>query len=375
MNGKRQQSRREFIKQTLVATATLGIEAASGQPAIGRKRQIDSSALKQLRAQLKGGLILPTESGYEAARRVLFWNPDTERRPAMIVKCADADDVRYAVEFAREHGLEVAVRGGGQSMMGWGTSDGLVIDLASMNRITINPAKRTALMDGGVLSGEVIKAAGRYGLAPALGQCPGVGAAGVTIGGGLGWLSGLYGAACDNLLSARMVVADGRILSVDAESNPNLLWGLRGAGANFGVMTDFECRLHPIGPVTAGNIYYSINEARPVLRFFRDFMAKAPDSFQATLDLVPAEGTVSITLCHSGEKAETEQLLRSFRRVATPTKDTVKLEEFSELANLSTAAKPGLSYGCIAAVYREELSNAVIDNILDRVSQAPPILC
>jgi len=372
MNVKARQSRRKFIKQTLATTATLGFKRVSGQVATLGSSQIDSSALKQFRAQLKGGLILPTESGYEAARRVLFWNPGTERRPAMVAKCADADDVRYAIEFARKHRLEVAVRGGGQSMMGWGTSDGLVINLAGMNRVTINPAKRTAFIDGGVLSGEVIKAAGRYGLAPALGQCPGVGAAGVTLGGGLGWLSGLYGAACDNLLSARLATADGRIRSVDAESNPDLLWGLRGAGANFGVVTDFECRLYPIGQVTAGNIYYSISEARPILRFFRDFMAEAPDSFQATLDLVPGEGSVSVSLCHSGEAAEAEQLLQSFRRIATPTRDTVKREEFSELANLSTAAKPTLNYSCIAAIYRKELSNDVIDSILDRVSQAPP---
>jgi len=162
----------------------------------------------------------------------ISWNPGTERRPALVARCAHADDVRHAIEFARRHELEVAVRGGGHSPMGWGTSDGLVIDLAAMNRVTIDPARRTARIDAGVSSGEVMRQAGRHGLAPILGGCPGVGAAGITLGGGLGNLSGLHGASCDNLLSARVVTADGRMLSVDAERNPDLLWALRGAGAN-----------------------------------------------------------------------------------------------------------------------------------------------
>jgi FAD/FMN-containing dehydrogenase len=281
MNLHTRQSRRQFIKRTLATTGTLGLTTAFGQLEIRDRSQIDSDALKKLRAQLKGGLILPTDPGYEAARRVYFWNPDTERRPALVARCSQADDVRYAVEFSRRHGLEVAVRGGGHSHMGWGTSNGLVIDLAGMNRVTINPTKRTGGIDAGVLGGEVMRVAGRYGLAPVLGQCPGVGAAGVTLGGGLGWLSGLHGASCDNLLSVRMVTADGRILSVDAERNPDLLWALRGAGANFGVTTSFECRLYSTGPVTSGDIYYPVREARPVLRLFRNLMAEAPDSFQA----------------------------------------------------------------------------------------------
>jgi len=370
MNLHTRQSRRQFIKGALATTGTLGLTTAFGQVATRDISQIDSDALKKLRAQLKGGLILPTDSGYEAARRVFFWNPDTERRPALVARCVHADDVRYAVEFARRHGLEVAVRGGGHSHMGWGTSNGLVIDLASMNRVTINAAKHTGRIDAGVLGGEVMQVAGRYGLAPVLGECPGVGAAGVTLGGGLGWLSGLHGASCDNLLSALMVTADGRILSVDAERNPDLLWALRGAGANFGVTTTFECRLHSVGPVTSGEIYYPVREARPVLRFFRNLMAEAPDSFQATLNLTPGERGVFVSLCHAGEGAEAERLLRAFRTVATPAKDTVRRQEFGELADIATVAREA-SFRCIATVYRSELSDEVIDISLDRLSQAP----
>ena len=371
MNLHTRQSRRQFIKRTLATTGTLGLTTASGQVEIRERSQIDSDALKKLRAQLKGGLILPTDPGYEAARRVYYWNPDTERRPALVARCAHADSVRYAVEFARRYGLEVAVRGGGHSLMGWGTSNGLVIDLAGMNRVTIDPARHTGRIDAGVLGGEVMRAAGRYGLAPVLGQCPGVGAVGVTLGGGLGWLSGLHGASCDNMLSARMVTADGRILDVDAERNPDLWWAIRGAGANFGVTTSFECRLHSLGPVTSGDIYYPVREARPVLRFFRNLMAEAPDSFQATLNLTPGERGVFISLCHAGEGAEAERLLRAFRTVATPAKDTVRRQEFAELAGRSTAGAPDVSFRCIATVYRNELSDEVIDITLDRLSQAP----
>jgi FAD/FMN-containing dehydrogenase len=204
------QSRRQFIKGTLATTATLGLTTAHGQLEVHDRSQIDSDALKKLRAQLKGGLILPTDPGYEAARRVYYWNPDTERRPALVARCAHPDDVRYAVEFARRYGLEVAVRGGGHSHMGWGTSNGVVIDLSGLNRVTIDPNKRTGRIDAGMSSGGVMRVAGRYGLAPVLGQRPGVGAAGVILGGGLGWLSGFHGASCDNLLSARMVTASRR---------------------------------------------------------------------------------------------------------------------------------------------------------------------
>jgi FAD/FMN-containing dehydrogenase len=255
--------------------------------------------------------------------------------------------------------------------MGWGTSNGLVIDLAEMNRVTIDTAKRTGRIDAGVSSREVMRLAGRYGLAPVLGQCPGVGAAGVTLGGGLGWLSGLHGAACDNLLSARIVTADGRLLSVDAERNPDLLWALRGAGANFGVTTNFDCRLHSVGPVTSSDIYYPVREARPVLRFFRDLMAEAPDSFQATLNLTPGERGVFVSLCHAGEAAERERLLRAFRTVATPARDTVRRRQFAELAGNSPTGTPDVSFRSIATTYRKELSDEVMDKILDRLFEAP----
>ena len=360
-------SRRHFLARALASTGTVRLASALRR-ADGR---IDSDAVAKLRARLKGRLLLSSDPEYDAARRVFFWNPSTERRPALMARCADADDVCYAIEFARRHELEVAVRGGGHSPMGWGVSSGLVVDLSGMNAVRVDPVGRTARLEAGVLGGDVVRAAGRHGLAPILGQCPGVGAAGVTLGGGLGWLSGLHGAACDNLVSGRMVTADGRLLSVDAESNPTLLWALRGAGANFGILVGFECRLHPVGAVTAGDIHYPVREARPVLRAFRDLMAEAPDAFQATINLTPGERGVFVTLCHAGEEAEAERVLRSLRAVAGPTKDSVRRQPFADLAGTPATRTADVGFRCITTVYRDALSDDVVDVALDRLAEAP----
>jgi FAD/FMN-containing dehydrogenase len=245
-----------------------------------------------------------------------------------------------------------------------------------MKRIEIDPLRRTARFEGGALSGEVAREAGRHGLAPVLGQCPGVGASGVILGGGLGWLSGLHGASCDNLLSARVVAADARVLTADSERYPELFWGLRGAGANFGVTTFFECQLHPIGPVTGGDIHYSVRDARAVLRFFRELMDEAPDAFQATLNLTPGERGVFVSLCHAGSENEAERTLRSLRAVAPPTKEFIKRQEFAALAERAAATNPANTappaFRGIQTVYRDRLSDDLIDIIVDRLGRASP---
>jgi hypothetical protein len=338
--------------------------------------ELSGSAIEQLRAKLKGRLILPTEPAYESARRVFYWNAKTERRPQLIVQCAHEEDALRAVEFARRHELEVATRAGGHSHLGWGCSNGLVIDLSGMKRVTIEPTRQTARAEGGVLSGEMARAAGRHGLAPVLGQCPGVGASGVILGGGLGWLSGLHGASCDNLLSARVVTADGRVVNTDAERQADLFWGLRGAGANFGVTTSFECQLHALGPVMGGDIHYAIRDARGVLRFFREVMDEAPDAFQATLNLTPGARGVFISLCHAGSETEAERTLRALRAIAPPTKEFLQRQEFAALAERPAATNPvntlPPAFRGIQTVYRERLSDELIDVIVERLEQASP---
>jgi hypothetical protein len=369
-------TRRNFIKQTVAATGTLGFATGCRPLQVTDGNDLGRGAIERLRSKLKGRLIVPTDPSYETARRVFYWNARTERKPRVIVQCAHEEDALRAVEFARRHQLEVAARAGGHSHLGWGCSNGLVIDLSGMKRIAIDPSRRTARAEGGVLSGEVARAAGRHGLAPVLGQCPGVGASGVILGGGLGWLSGLHGASCDNLLSARVVAADGRVLAADPERNPDLLWALRGAGANFGVTTSFECQLHPIGPVTGGDIHYSVRDARVVLRFFRELMDEAPDAFQATLNLTPGERGVFVSLCHAGSENEAERTLRSLRAIAPPTREVVRRQEFPALAERPAATNPANTpppaFRGIQTVYRDRLSDDLIDVIVDRLGRASP---
>lgn len=367
------ESRRQFTARLVSATGVLAFGPFPGQPGLSEQPpRIDADALKQLRARIKGDIVLPAETTYDAVRRVYFSNPATDTRPALIVRCAQEDDVRYAVEFARRHNLETTVRGGGHSPLGWGSCNGLVIVVSGMNRVTVDADKRTVRIEAGVLSGQVMRAAAPYGLAPILGQCPGVGAAGVTLGGGLGWLSGLHGASCDNLLSARLVTADGRILTVDAEQSPDLLWGLRGAGANFGVTTSFECGLHALETVTSGNIHYPVRAARPVLRFFRDLMATAPDAFQATLNLTPGDRGLFISLCHAGPASEADRLLQTIRKAATPTVETIKRQPFGDLASNTPTGAQNASFRYLATVYRDELSDDALDIVQDRLAAAPP---
>src|SRR5687768_5736411 len=212
-------TRRNFIKRAVAATGTFGVVAGCRRLRISDSHELSRDDVDRLRAKLKGHLIVPGDPSYESARRVFYWNAATERRPLVIVQCASEEDALRAVEFARRHKLEVAARAGGHSHLGWGCSNGLIIDLSGMKRIAIDPLQRTGRAEGGVLSGEVARAAGGHGLAPVLGQCPGVGATGVILGGGLGWLSGLHGASCDNLPSARVIAANGKVLTADSERN------------------------------------------------------------------------------------------------------------------------------------------------------------
>jgi hypothetical protein len=369
-------TRRKFIKRAVGAAGTLGFATGCRRLQATNGSDLSRDAIDRLRAKLKGRLIVPSDPAYEKARRVFYWNAATERRPRVIVQCAHEEDALRAVEFARRHGLEVAARAGGHSHLGWGCSNGLVIDFSGMKRITIDPLRHTVRAEGGVLSGEVARAAGRHRLAPVLGQCPGVGASGVILGGGLGWLSGVHGASCDNLLSARVVTADGRVLTADSEHNPDLFWALRGAGGNFGVTTSFECQLHPIGPITGGDIHYSVRDARTVLRFFRELMDEAPDTFQATLNLTPGERGVFVSLCHVGSENEAERTLRWLRGLAAPTKEFVQRQEFAALAERPAATNPANTpapaFRGIQTVYRDRLSDDLIDIIVDRLERASP---
>ncbi len=359
-------TRRQFIRRSAALTAGLGVLKAADT-------NVD---LTRLRAGLKGQLIVPGDEAYESAKRVFYWNPRTERHPIAVVRCGAEEDAVRAVAFAREHGLEIAVRSGGHSHLAWGSSDGIVIDLSPLKEITIDPERRLVRAQAGVLGGELARAAGEHGLVPVLGQCPGVGATGVILGGGLGWLSGLFGACCDNLVSARLVNAEAKTVEVNGETDPDLFWALRGAGANFGVTTSFEAQLQTIGPVLGGDLHFAVRDARAVLRGFREILHDAPDGFQATLNLTNGERGLFVSFCHSGPETEAEHLLKQFRSLAPTTKESFSRQTYATLAERAAATNPGSgpapAFRAIQTVYRERISDDVIEVYVDQLARATP---
>jgi FAD/FMN-containing dehydrogenase len=237
---------------------------------------LDAADVRDLAGALRGSLLLPGDEGYDAARAV--WNGAIDRRPALIARCESAADVAQAVGFARAHGLELAVRGGGHNYAGFAVCDGgLMLDLSRMNRVTVDPAARRAVCGGGATWADVDAATQAHGLATVGGFVSHTGIGGLTLGGGIGWLSRKAGLSADNLVGAEVVTANGRILRASAEEHPDLFWALRGGGGNFGVVTSFEYGLHPVGPtVHLGLFFWGADRGREALRFSREFVKTVP---------------------------------------------------------------------------------------------------
>jgi FAD/FMN-containing dehydrogenase len=232
-------------------------------------------AARQELMQFQGRLIGPDDSDYEAARPV--YNAMIDRRPALIAQCATVEDVRSVVKAARKHDVLLAVRGGGHNGAGFGTcDDGIVLDLAPLNDVTVDPAARTVRVGGGATWGEVDRATGEHGLAAPSGIISTTGVGGLTLGGGLGHLTRSLGLAIDNLIAAQVVLANGEVVRASADENEDLFWALRGGGGNFGVVTEFTFRLHPVGTVIAGPTFWDVDQGAEVLRAYRDFMTSAP---------------------------------------------------------------------------------------------------
>jgi FAD binding domain/Berberine and berberine like len=273
---------------------------------------IKDAALGELRSVLKGEVLAPRDDGYDSARRI--FNAMIDRRPALIARCASAEDVAVCVRFAREHELTVAVRGGGHSLAGLAMCEGgLVIDLSAMKDISVDAAARRAKAQPGLTLAEFDRATQAVGLATTMGVASTTGIAGLTLGGGLGWLMGKHGLASDNLVSATVVTADGAVVTARATDHPDLFWGLRGGGGNFGIVTEFEYRLHPLTTVLGGAAFYPVEKARDVLRFFREFTASAPDELTCAAGIVPdPEGVTraALVVCHSGNLSDGEKLVR-----------------------------------------------------------------
>ena len=286
-----------------------------------------------LRRSLRGELLLPTSSSYDPARRI--WNGAIDRRPACIARCAGVADVVAAVRFARGHGLEIAIRGGGHNVAGTAVCDGgLVVDLSAMRAVWVDPAGRTAWVQGGALWGDVDRETQAHGLATTGGIVGHTGVAGLTLGGGIGFLMRKHGLAVDNLLAVEVVTAEGRIIRASADEHPDLFWALRGGGGNFGVVTSFRFALHAVGPtVMAGPIFWAADDTTLVLRGYRDVAARAPDELGTVVRLgtvppLPAipehlhwRPAIAVACCYAGSVEDGERAVRPLRRIGTPLVD------------------------------------------------------
>ncbi len=307
-----------------------------------------------LSARVSGEVIPPGEAGYDQARRV--WNAMIDKRPGLIVRPRDASDVSAAVDFARERGLPVAVRCGGHSVAGKSACDGgALIDLSLMKGVRVDSERRTARANAGVLWGEFDKETQAFGLATPGGRVTTTGLGGFTLGGGYGWLSPKYGLACDNLISADVVTADGRLLTASEDENEDLLWGLRGGGGNFGVVTSYEFRLHQVGPtIFGGMLIHPLETARDVLRAYRDYVDDGPDELATAFAFFPAppdefipeqlrgKTVLGIIACHCGEPQEGERVVRPLRELGPPVVDLVGPMPYTDLqALLDPTAPPG----------------------------------
>ena len=296
---------------------------------------LETTAFDDLGGSFRGELLLPTTPGYDTARRI--WNGAIDRHPACIARCTGVADVVAAVRFAREHDLEIAVRGGGHGVAGTAVcDDGVVIDLSSMRAVWVDPAGRTARVQGGALWGDVDHETQAHGLATTGGIIGHTGVAGLTLGGGIGYLMRKHGLAVDNVLAAEVVTAEGSIVRAAADEHPDLFWALRGGGGNFGVVTSFQFALHPVGPtVTAGPVFWAADDATDVLRFYRDFAAEAPDELGTVVKLctipplpVIPEGlhwrpAIAVACCYAGSVEVGERAVQALREFGSPLIDLI----------------------------------------------------
>ena len=297
----------------------------------GVETVIEGAAVRDFRASLSGTLLASGDEGYEAARHV--WNGMIDKHPALIARCANTADVVRAVTFARERELLVAVRGGGHSFPGYSTCDGgLVIDLSPMRSVVVNGDTRTAQAAGGAWGAHVDAAAQQHALATPLGQISNTGIAGLTLGGGFGWLSRRFGLACDNLVSAEIITADGKVRRVSEHDEPDLFWAIRGGGGNFGVGTSFEYRLHPLNPtVVGGHVDFPAAQQKDAIAFYAELITRAPRELSVDLSLAPNEDGVpgaQIYAVYSGDTKNATRVLEPLQRFGKPIKNTIKQQSY-----------------------------------------------
>jgi FAD/FMN-containing dehydrogenase len=345
-----------------------------------QRSPLGSTDFEKLAETFSGALLVPTSPGYDMARRI--WNGAIDRRPGCIAQCTGVADVVAAVRFARRHELLVAVRSGGHGVGGHALCDGgLVVDLSAMKGIRVDPSSRTAAAQAGVLWGELDRETQLRGLATVGGIVTHTGIAGLTLGGGIGWLMRKFGATVDNLLSVDLVTADGDLVTASADENPELFWGVRGGGGNFGIATSFEYRLHPVGPmVLAGPVFHPLEDAREVLRFYRQFAAAAPDELTTIFELgmaqplpflppeVHGKPIVMVGACYTGPPENGLEVVRPLKEFGNPIADLLEPKPYLALQSMFDAFVPHGWHRYWKSVELPSLSDEAIGTLVEHAS-------
>jgi hypothetical protein len=314
-------------------------------------------------ATFHGDVLQPNAPGYDEARKV--WNAMIDRRPAFIARCKSVSDVQTALRFAKQNGLLTAIRGGGHNAAGLGVcDDGIVIDLGGLRDVLIDPARRVARAGGGATWADFDRATAGFGYATTGGLISSTGIAGLTLGGGLGWLMRSCGLACDNLVGAEMVTADAQIVRASDAENADLFWALRGGGGNFGVVTSFEFKLHSVATIFGGMLLYPLSKARDLLRLYRDVTRSAPDKltvFAAMMHAPDGTPVVAFALCYNGPADEGERAIAAIRSFATPVAGEVGPMPYSALQGMLDGGFPS----GLQVHWRSEFINTISDDFIE----------
>jgi FAD/FMN-containing dehydrogenase len=343
----------------------------------GTDTVLKDTAIEAFRSSVRGELLCATDASYDTVRKV--WNGMIDRRPALIIRCTGVADVIAAVQFARTHDLLVAVRGGGHNVAGHAVCEGgMMIDLSRMKGLRVDPVQRTAHAQPGLTLGEFDRETQAFGLATPMGFLSTTGIAGLTLGGGYGWLARSYGTASDNLRSVDLVTADGQCLTASATEHPDLFWGVRGGGGNFGIVTSFEYQLHPVGPVLGGPVIYPFAQTKAVLQFHREFISMAPDAYTCypALGTSPAGEPVAVLrVCYHGPLEEGERVLRPLRAFGSPIADLVRPMAYTALQSMYDAGWPSGIHVYWKSNALTELSDDAIDTMVAHCANRPAPQC
>jgi len=329
--------------------------------------------MQNLKRQVRGEVLLPSDLGYDEARRI--FNAMIDRRPAVIVRCAATSDVVAAVQYAHAQGLPVTIRGGGHSVSGSSVCDaGIMLDMSRMKGIHVDPSTRIANAQPGLTLGDFDQATTARGLVTTMGVVAKTGIGGLTLGGGLGWLMGKHGLACDNLVAAEVVTAEGRILRASAEENADLLWGLRGGGGNFGVVTQFEYRLHTLEPMIGGLLIHPLSHAKEVLRFYREITLHIPDeliAYSALLNGPDGNPVCALAVAYGGDPAKGEKVLAPIRAFGPPLADMVGPVPYPQQQSMMDATYPSGQFHYWKSGFMNTIPDQAIDAMIEQFKRRP----